>query len=105
MGQPVRPELESLSATDIAENSDCAPTPVEGIYKVHAASTSTPLVSVDFGFEVLGPSSFQSNDGPLASGKINQTSLRLCDQSIGPALLIYAVERPATRDFCKCYNG
>ncbi len=90
MGQPVRPELEFLSATDIAENSDCAPTPVKGIYKVHAASTSNnPLVLVDFGFVVLGPSSFQSNDGPLASGKINRTSLRLCDQSIGPALLIY----------------
>lgn len=38
MGQPVRPEFESLSATDIAENSDCAPTPFEGIYKIQAAS-------------------------------------------------------------------
>ncbi len=79
MGQPVRPKLESLSATNIAKNSNCAPTPIESIYKVHAASTSTPLVLIDFGFEVLGPSSFQSNDGPLASSKINQTSLRLCD--------------------------
>lgn len=54
-------------------SADRVPKPVESIYKVHAASKSTLIISDNLDFEVLLPSSFQSNDGHLASGEINRT--------------------------------
>ena len=56
--------------------SDRVPKSFESVCKVHAASTGTFATPVDFEFEVLDPSFFQSNDGRLTSGQINRASLR-----------------------------
>ena len=58
------------SAPLLVKTPTAYPPSVEGIYKIYAASKSTPVTSLDLDFEVLVSSSFHSNDGPLTSGEI-----------------------------------
>lgn len=59
-------------------NSDCVPKSGESIYKVQAACKSTPVSLFDPDFEILVPSSFQSNDGPFTSGEVKGISIKSC---------------------------
>ncbi|KAL6714255.1 hypothetical protein ACLMJK_007678 [Lecanora helva] len=61
-----RISVDEISSA-LGYNSVCVPKSVESIYKVHAATRSTQVTPSNPDFEVLLPSSFQSNDRPLNS--------------------------------------
>lgn len=85
-------------------NSDRVPKSVESIYKVHAATKSTPVTPFNPNFEVLVPSSFQSNDRPLTSGEINGMSLRsglISTFSVKPVSPSPAERSEHEQKFCK----
>ena len=73
-------------------NSDRVPKSAESIYKVQAAYKSTSVCPVNPNFDVYIPDSFQSNDGPPASGetKINHTQLlKVSNEVAGQVVNVY----------------
>ncbi len=80
------------------------PQSVESIYKVHAATKSTLVTPLNLDIEVLVPSSFQSNGGPLSSGEINRMSLKsglISKSSVKPVSPSPGERSEHDQKFCK----